>query len=251
MTDHLHALTGAYVLDALDPDEHAAFTAHLTGCEECATEVASLRATVVTLALGDAVTPPPGLRDAVLDHVARTAQLGPDPAMSRTRRRSMSARSRSTRSTSARSRSWRLWPVVAAAVVLVVVVGGSLVARDRRADVLADTQAAAMRIVSAPDAVSHGIDLGSSHVVMSPAMGAIALMGQDVPMPAADGMVYQVWMVHLDGSAGPGPTFLPRDGAVTTIVEGDLSDVTQLTVTVEPRGGSTAPTSAMVAQVTL
>ncbi|MCG2803405.1 MAG: anti-sigma factor [Cellulomonas sp.] len=246
MTDHLHTLTGAYVLDALDPDERAAFTAHLAGCQECTAEVASLRATAVALALGDAVTPPPGLRAAVLADIARTAQLGPDPVATVT-----PVPSTATRSRSAGSRSRRTWPFAAAAVVLLVVVGGGIVIRDRQADALADTQAAAMRIVSAPDAVSHDLALGSTHVVMSPEMGAIALMGQDVPMPDADGMVYQVWMVHPDGSTAAGPTFMPHDGEVTTIVQGDLSDVMELTVTVEPRGGSTAPTGGMVAQVAL
>ena len=53
MTSNPHALTGAWILGALDRAEHAEFEAHLTGCEDCRTEVASLEQAVVRLALTD------------------------------------------------------------------------------------------------------------------------------------------------------------------------------------------------------
>ena len=39
----IHALGGAYVLDAVDDLERAAFDRHLADCETCANEVAELR----------------------------------------------------------------------------------------------------------------------------------------------------------------------------------------------------------------
>jgi anti-sigma-K factor RskA len=105
-----------------------------------------------------------------------------------------------------------------------------------------------MRIVSAPDAVSHALDLGAAHVVMSGAMSAAVVMGENVPMPE-HGAVYQVWMVHADGTAAAGPTFRPDSGAVMAIAEGDLSAVREITVTEEPMGGSTSPTGPVVARV--
>lgn len=47
----VHALTGAYVLDAVSDVEHAEFERHLTRCETCAQEVAELRETATRLAL--------------------------------------------------------------------------------------------------------------------------------------------------------------------------------------------------------
>ena len=44
MTD-VHALSGAYAVDALDDIERAAFERHLAACAECRAEVASLRET--------------------------------------------------------------------------------------------------------------------------------------------------------------------------------------------------------------
>jgi hypothetical protein len=108
-----------------------------------------------------------------------------------------------------------------------------------------------MRIATAPDAVSHDVALGTSHVVMSRAMQAAALVGEDVPIPVRAGMAYQLWMVHADGSTAPGPTFMPEDGEVLAFVEGDLSLVTALSVTEEPMAGSDRMTGEVVAVVAL
>jgi hypothetical protein len=54
-----------------------------------------------------------------------------------------------------------------------------------------------------------------------------------------DGTVYQVWMMHADGSPAPGPVFVPHDGEVMAVVEGDLTTVTELVVTEQPRGDET------------
>lgn len=260
---NLHALTGAYVLDALDAEERAAFEAHLPGCHDCRAEVASLRETATTMAVADAAPPPPEMRHAVLARIARTPQLppqvgsdvpaattpadatplaeeAPSPVLPLRRRRSRS--------------SWLAsWPVTAAAaaVALVLAVGGTLLVQAQRASQLsAATQAEVVRIVSAPDMVSHELGLGT-HLVMSQDLGAAAVMGDDVPMPGHAGMVYQVWMMHTDGSMAAGPTFMPHDGEVTAVVEGDLSDVAAFMVTEEPRGGSPEPTGAYVAELHL
>ena len=49
MTD-IHALSGAYAVDALDDDERAQFEAHLAGCPSCRSEVDSLREAAALLA---------------------------------------------------------------------------------------------------------------------------------------------------------------------------------------------------------
>ena len=246
MNANLHALTGAYALDALDPAEHQEFTEHLTGCAECREEVASFRGAASRMAAGDA-TPPVGLRDAVLAQVARTAQAGPVSA------EDPDAGASAVPAAAART-PIRRWPALVAAAVVVVLaaVGGTAVYRDRQAAVAEATmQSKVMRIASAPDAISMDVDLGATHLVVSSEMQAAALMGEGVPMPQAGGAVYQVWMMHADGSAVAGPTFLPHDGELMVIVEGDLSDVAEMAVTVEPRGGSARPSDQMVAHVSL
>jgi anti-sigma factor RsiW len=236
---NLHALTGAYALDALDADEQAAFEAHLAACPECTREVASLQATVSRLGASTAVPPPPDLRAAVLAQVSVTAQVPPT-----TSRTPAGIAPAAPEPTAARPRAWAgpqrwLRTAAAAAVVVALGVGGVLVVRDNQAAQLsAQIQDKAMRIMTAPDAVSYDVDLGASHVVTSTEMGAAVLLGENVPMPD-DGTVYQVWMMHADGSPAPGPIFVPRDGEVMAVVEGDLTTVTELVVTEQPRGEQT------------
>jgi anti-sigma factor RsiW len=73
-TADIHALAGAYALDAVDDLERAAFDRHLRSCESCALEVAELTETVAWLTHSVAEPAPAGLRAAVLAEVARTPQ---------------------------------------------------------------------------------------------------------------------------------------------------------------------------------
>lgn len=233
----LHFLTGAYVLDALGVEETAAFESHLRSCRDCRDEVTELRATAARLGSATAVPPPDSLRASVLADVARTPQV-PRPA---------SAASSGV----ARRLPPRRWPAVAAAaaVLAAAAVGGTAVQRERDARAEAALMATALHVVAAPDAVSLDVDLGAAHVVASQEMGAAVLMGSDVPMPA-DG-VYQLWMMHADGSPAPGPTFMPHDGEVMAVVEGDLAEVAELAVTLEPDDGDPGMSTQVLATVQL
>ncbi len=65
--EHLHELTAAYALDALDAGERHDFEAHLPECEQCRAELAELREAVGALALAsDGPPPPAALRDRIL-----------------------------------------------------------------------------------------------------------------------------------------------------------------------------------------
>ncbi len=77
MTD-VHALSGAYAVDALDDIERAAFERHLAECADCRAEVASLRETAALLAETTAVEPPAALRDRVLADIATVRPLPPE-----------------------------------------------------------------------------------------------------------------------------------------------------------------------------
>ncbi|MBO0842203.1 MAG: zf-HC2 domain-containing protein, partial [Nocardioides sp.] len=72
MSPDVHALVGAYLLDALDDDERTDFEAHLAQCESCADEVGSLRAATAALADPLRSEPAPELRERVLAAAAAT-----------------------------------------------------------------------------------------------------------------------------------------------------------------------------------
>ena len=73
----IHALSGAYAVDALDDIERAQFERHLAECAECRAEVDSLREAAALLAETTAATPSDALRDRVLADIATVRPLPP------------------------------------------------------------------------------------------------------------------------------------------------------------------------------
>lgn len=80
MTD-VHALSGAYALDALDASETRAFEEHLLTCSDCLVEVAELRAAAATLSTLSATEPGAHVRNAVLAGIQQVRPLPPLPAL--------------------------------------------------------------------------------------------------------------------------------------------------------------------------
>lgn len=82
--DALRDLAPGYVLDALTPDERAAFERALRDPATAAlleAEVHAMREIVGVVATGSAATPPPALRDRVLARIADEAKAAPPPAV--------------------------------------------------------------------------------------------------------------------------------------------------------------------------
>ena len=72
--NEIHALSGAYAVDALDDVERTRFERHLAGCGACRREVAELREVTAALAQSVAAEPTPALRGSILDAIAETPQ---------------------------------------------------------------------------------------------------------------------------------------------------------------------------------
>jgi len=104
----IHALSGAYAVDALDPEERAMFEAHLGSCAACQAEVASLREATAVLGSEVEAAPPAAVRDRVLAEIATVRPLPPVIDLAGRRRR------------------WAR-PLVAAAAAVALVGGGAVV----------------------------------------------------------------------------------------------------------------------------
>lgn len=75
---HDNDSAGAYVLDALEPEERVSFESHLRTCESCRLEVAELRAVVDVLPLAvDTVEPPSALKGRIIDAITDEGQARP------------------------------------------------------------------------------------------------------------------------------------------------------------------------------
>lgn len=238
-----HLLTGAYVVDALDPDERVLFEAHLRTCEECRLEVAGLQATAARLGLAAASAPPPGLRDSVLARARTVRQESPSSVV--------------VRGSSARWRDRRV-PLLAAAAALLAVAlvgtAGLAWTQHRANDRLVAESERISAVLAAPDATSSSADVangGRATVVSSRAQDAAVFIGSGLAQVAA-GRTYELWFIDASGTARAAGTFTPTSGgSSTTELAGSMGNAALVGVTVEPSGGSTTPTTKPVVALRL
>jgi len=227
----IHALSGAYAVNALDDVERAAFERHLAECEVCAAEVAGLRETAAKLADAVAAAPPPALRERILAQAATTRPLPPVVGpRRRTPRRSF---------------------LVAAAAAAVIAVGGGVVITQPWNDEPQQQLSASQQVMQAADAqqVSGPVQGGGQVTIYRSAKLHEAVLTADGMPPAPSGHVYQVWFQNSEGrmvSAG----LMPADKD-SMLLAGDPRTAQAVGITVEPAGGSEAPTTTPVALVEL
>lgn len=206
-TESIHDLSAAYALDALDEDERRAYEDHLAGCERCRAEVAAFSSTAEALAyaVGPA-GPPPMLRDRILV-AARDERPNVVPVRPR----------------------W-VYPVAAVAAVAACVAIGLGVWNVSLHNQLSSGQA----LQSVPLTGAPG-----SLVVGSSGSAALVLYRLDA---APAGKTYEAWVIR--GKRAPVPAGLFRGGGATFFpIDGKVRKGSVVAVTVEPAGGSEAPTT--------
>ncbi len=250
MTHHeADALLGAYALDAVDGEERADFEAHLTLCPRCRIELDALRE--VAAAMGTSVERPPeslwpkiagalgeGRHLAVRPPVPPPLRVAADPPAGRTR---------------GRRQSLVLGALATAAVVVALVLGLSLAHADRR---IGQLQSAARRPAPVAEALATPghrlVELRTSsraevaRLILVPD-GRGYLVSSALPS-LGGGRTYQLW-----GIVGRTPISLgllgssPRQAAFTLA---GARRASSFGITVEPAGGSVAPTLPIVASGT-
>ena len=270
MSADIHGLSGAYAVDAVDDDERAAFEAHLAQCAECQAEVASLREAAAGLAPLNETAPPASLRSAVLSGITAVRPLPPlaeapaaaealssEPAGTPESESDAESDAESEDESGAevvpihkRSRRSRAW-LVAAAAAVVLALGGVVwnATRPESQPRLTATE----QVIQAPDAQRYvkTIDGARATVVRSPSLHRAVIITDNMP-PAPAGKDYQLWL-QVPGKGMVSAGLMPHDSkAVLTVpLEGDASQATGVGITVEPAGGSPAPTSDPIALIAL
>lgn len=239
MTTDIHALAGAYVLDAVSDMERAAFTRHLAECDSCAVEVDELREAAGRLADGTWSVPPPRLKAQVLEQVRRTRQLPPGGVVPE-------------RDVTAVVSRWRrVTAVAAAACILATGAGAATYAlQEQRLD---DQRAvaAALRseneqleaVLSAPDVQLKTTPLRGGgqlklYASLSRDAGVVVLAGTASPGPDR---AYQLWMMDAADHAFNRGVLLAGQAQATRLITG-LRGMATFGVTVEPPSGSPTPT---------
>ena len=273
----VHALTGAYVCDALSAGEERAFELHLAQCPDCAMEVAELRETAALMAMEAAQPPPRRMHTAVLATIDLTRQLPPltlttapvapypsshSPAEqqpssnvvpiehARSRRAEPGHADRAGRFSRVAIAGW------AVAAALAGVVGGLSVhsaVQDRQIS-QADSQATQIsQLISAADVrigVAKVTGGGSAAVVESRARGqaAITLSGL-AALPA--GKAYQLWFMGTGETRSAAVVTASAAKSGTQILADDLGNTASVAITVEPAAGSARPTTTPVMLMSL
>jgi anti-sigma-K factor RskA len=229
MSADIHTLTGAYAVDALADDERQLFESHLEACEACRQEVAELQATAARLGAAESMTPPAGMRDAVLSQLDHVRQEGPS------RRPSLPDVPRIRP-----SRRWaRSLLAPAAAVVAIAVLGlTAIVANlDDRMDQLETASDQVRDVMAAADAQVIDVETGGDEtvrVVMSHDRNEAVFL-VDGMQAAPAGQSYVLWMIDADGRAEPAGTLAIDDrGRATRVLAGDLDTTAAIGVTMEP-----------------
>jgi hypothetical protein len=243
-----HDLVGAYVMDAVDQADRAAFEQHLTGCDSCADEVRGLRETVARMAATEEVRPRPELRDQTMQAAARLRQVRPVVAAHAPLRRSWLLTFMRGTGRAARRQSWTVRVAALAAIgclAVAVVFGAQMHGAQSRLNAARARAHAMAQVLGAPDAVMLTAKIktgGTATVVMSHRAGELVLTANGLPvLPRA--WVYQVWLM---GPAGARPAGLLHAAAgkmagpmlVTGLLRGD-----KVELIVEPAGGSRRPTN--------
>jgi len=130
--------------------------------------------------------------------------------------------------------------LLGAAAAAVIAVGGTVVALE-----ITRPTSAVEQIVAADDyeRVVHEMEDGGSVTALwsvSLARAALLVKGMD-DLPSS--RTYQAWVIDGDGHAAPAGTFVPHDGAASLTLEAAMAPGDAIGITVEPAGGSSAPTT--------
>lgn len=223
----VHALSGAFVLDALDERERASFTRHMEACESCSLEVAELRETAARLADDVWSVPPPRMREAVLARVAVTRQ---EPPLRR------------SRASRPHRQSWRhrtTMALVAASMVGLAALSGVFIVQKQQGD---SERAKIEAVLSAPDAALRTSPLangGHLTVVMSSSRdAAVVMLAQAQPFDQAH--AYQAW--KLRGGQASSAGVMPAGKGDALLYVTGLGGAEAIAVSLEPAGGSPQPT---------
>jgi anti-sigma-K factor RskA len=242
MTDDcrlIEPLLAAYALDSLDGEQRELVNAHLPGCADCNALLADYQAIIGELALTVPEADPPAelrrtLSQAIAEPEGSVADSPPGKRFSPWR--------------------WAAGAAIAAILVANLLLVQQVIAlRADQARLQQELGAGqiAQAIASYPGATSLLIDEQDVYgtLVYDPDRPVAAMYTWGL-QPLAAGQTYQVWLREGGEGRVSGGTFNPvTDKAFTLVViraPGPIHDYSGVGVTVEPAGGSQAPTGPNV-----
>lgn len=231
MSIDLHTLSGAYAVDALSPEEADEFDRHLEQCPACRDEVRELRAAAAEMGASEATPAPRALRARVLAAADHTPQLPP----------------KVTPLEAARSRRWltRVVGAAAAVVLLAAVAFGVHQARSPEENTASPKVA---QVFHAGDAKTATLRTPRGTLLVATSQHLDRMAVDTHRLEALPGSkVYQLWTwtARSGKPASAGIVARGVHGRVMTLPRSG----TTVAITVEPAGGSKAPTTKPIVQL--
>ncbi|HSE16888.1 MAG TPA: anti-sigma factor [Pyrinomonadaceae bacterium] len=237
--DDYKEMIPARALSALDAAEERELNEHLENCAECRKELEDWQATAATLALAsDPVEPSPEVREHILSEVRKDRSSTVVPFTPTPRRNIWS--------------SFGSLGAIAAVVLFAALSIGLAVlwrqnreAQERLARAnqfieLVNTPGARVSELRASDSGQ-----GATAKLAYDRNGRALLMASKLPS-VPEGKAYQLWFIVGNKPPVPGKTFVPDKTGNAVLQEEiprDAVDADVFAITVEPAGGSRAPTS--------
>lgn len=245
-------LAEIYALDAVTDDERDAIDAYVSAAPQAERDAFNerVRQAREALALTFAVEeePPAGLFERTL---AQLPESRPESAAQAAAGFPASgdqlAAARERREERRRPSAARKWLISAAAAAALALGGigiGSYVATQNDP---------VNQVLQAQDVREATVDVtggGTATVTVSASKDAMVVRMKDVPPPPA-GKVYQMWLIPQDGSAPVSQGLMDAEALSKPAVVSGISTASALGITVEPTGGSKAPTMPTVAAAPL
>ena len=234
-----------YALGSLPPAQAAATREHLRTCDECRAEYAALLPAVDALAASaESCTDGrngPLASPLIKARIMKTVRAEAAPRPLRTGRRMM----------------WPAYAVAAACVLLamwatisnIMIQSDLRGERDQVAVLTAQLSAATKNAATQRQMLADLMSTDAQRFTVSD--GEVVRRGErlyiamhNMPMPPK-GHVYQTWMQPMGSNTMmPGSTFMPDRGGVAIVhVGANATQVAAVAVSIEPDGGSKAPTS--------
>ncbi|MFW0774560.1 anti-sigma factor domain-containing protein [Paenarthrobacter nitroguajacolicus] len=246
-------LAEIYALDAVSDDERAMIDDYIKDAPEASEFLDRVREARETLAVSFAPdeAPPAGLFDNIMERITTNAATQPPaepaapPVVSPAVDDLAAAKAkREERTRAGGARRWIAGAAAAAAIALGGIGVGAYVS-SQNDPVNQVLQAQDVQKKSAP--VPGG---GTATISASSARDSFVVL-MDGVAPAPEGKVYQLWTLPKDGSAPvPQGTMDAETLSKPAVVKG-LSSASSVAITVEPTGGSRAPTTDPVLVVGL
>lgn len=232
---HVKEYLPGYALGCLEANERRIVEQHLRGCLDCQRELHSYQETAGLLAFSvPQVTPPSEVKEKLMEHVRRTSQREFVPVIG------------SSWKDSFRQVFTNLAPVWAiASLLLVLILGASNFILWRQVQKVRADLTTPLRVVALA-----GTDESpsASGVIVISRDGMHGTIVVDRLKTLSEEQQYQLWLIE-DGERVSGAVFsVGKDGYASAYIKSPkpLIDYDGFGVTIEPAGGSPAPTGVKV-----